>query len=96
MIGRPGRILFRLLSECVSAWMISSGESLCTLGSRYIFPQLFCLAVCDRNLWVVLSIWFALVRLCWVGSVSDFRVVDACQLSQALFYVAVFVHHDNS
>ena len=23
-------------------------------------------------------------QLCWVGGVSDFRVVDACQLSQAL------------
>ena len=81
--------------------MISSGESLCTLGSRYISPQLFCLAVCDRNLWVVLSIWFAssrssIVLISWVGSVSDFRVVDAWQLSQALFYVVVFVHHDNS
>ena len=32
------------------------------LGSRYISPQLFCLAVCDRNLWVVLSIWFTLSR----------------------------------
>ena len=59
MIGRPGRVLFRLLSESVSAWMISSDESLCTLGSRYISPQLFCLAVCDRNLWVVFSSWFA-------------------------------------
>ena len=58
MIGRPGRVLFRLLSECLSAWLISSDESLCTLGSRYIFPHLFCSAVCDRKLWVVLSIWF--------------------------------------
>ena len=73
MIGHPGRVLFRLLSECVSAWMISSVESLCTLGSRYIFPQLFCLAVCDRNLWVVLSIWFAssrslIVLISWFAS----------------------------
>ena len=35
MIGRPGRVLFRLLSECLSAWLISSDESLCTLGSTF-------------------------------------------------------------
>ena len=35
-------------------------------------------------------------QLCWVGGVSDFCEMDACQLSQALFYVVVFVHQDNS
>lgn len=45
---------FFFLLNYVTARLISSTLSLCTLGSRYIFPHLFCSVVCKRYWCIVL------------------------------------------
>lgn len=56
MIGHPRKVFFFFffLLNYVTARLISSTLSLCTLGSRYIFPHLFCSVVCKRYWCIVL------------------------------------------